>query len=146
VRSGYSLNEKIREEAWEAYERSKQDTDKSVEEFVPCPSDDKPAPKKGSREGSLLRISIVKTREGRLPANEYLSTIMKTLEAERQLLGLDEQPPGGNPEINVGVQVNNQVTLKDILDAAARQMNVGRVEAPKQLAPNHEENRNGQGH
>ena len=125
--------EKIREEAWEAYERSKDNTNKEVDELIPSLEGLKGNKgNRGSMISSMVLINKVRTVEGRLPANEYLSTIMKTLEAERQLLGLDESPPAG--DINVGVQVNGvsdghtqqQLTLRAILDAAKNQMDIGR--------------------
>lgn len=39
---------------------------------------------------SQERLKTIVTREGRLPNNEYLTTVIRTLEAERKLLGLDE--------------------------------------------------------
>jgi len=70
----------IRKEAWEAYDKSRENAEKEQEEFG----------LDGDMEGSEVRIKRILTTEGRLPDNAYLTTIMKTLESERALLGLDE--------------------------------------------------------
>jgi len=70
----------IRKEAWEAYDKSRENAEKEQEEFG----------LDGDMEGSEVRIKRILTTEGRLPDNAYLTTIMKTLESERSLLGLDE--------------------------------------------------------
>jgi hypothetical protein len=61
----------IRTEAWAAWERSKIDAEKVVNADGPGYSTE------------------TKTREGRIPANEYLRTVLNCLQAERELLGLD---------------------------------------------------------
>lgn len=43
-----------------------------------------------SMDRSLEKLRRIITTEGRVPANTFLETILKTLQAERQLLGLDE--------------------------------------------------------
>lgn len=94
----------IRAEAWMAYERSKENRDKTVSEYVMLPEDTgiREAPVAGGLVGKLKalaerrlmkemqKVKEIITREGRLPATSYLDLIMKTLEAERELLGLDE--------------------------------------------------------
>lgn len=72
----------IRREAWLAYDRSQKDTFKEQSEYAI--SEDE------GLEGSEQRIKRIVTIEGRLPENAYLTTIMNTLKAERELLGLDE--------------------------------------------------------
>lgn len=74
----------IRKEAWEAYDKSRENAEKEQEEFATIPTEDE------GLEGSEMRIKRILTTEGRLPENAYLTTIMKTLESERALLGLDE--------------------------------------------------------
>jgi hypothetical protein len=86
----------IRCEAWAAYDRSKEDADMVVEEFVDANEAD-------TREGSERRIRRVVTKAGRLPGNQYLLTIMRTLEAERELLGLDPEKPAAQNTLNVVV-------------------------------------------
>ena len=94
----------IRRVAWEAYDRSHLDAEKVVEEFGPAVEDDdddkpngKPSEKyavgydPNSMKDSEVRIKRIMTREGRLPANAYLQTIMETLAAERKMLGLDAE-------------------------------------------------------
>lgn len=98
----------VRREAWAAWERSKQDTKKVVREKGPPvklkfgekgkpPNHNKD---KGDFEESMRLLKQVVTKEGRLPASEYLVVVMKTLEAEARLQGLlepqQEEPPGDN--------------------------------------------------
>ncbi len=76
----------VRRNAWEAWELSRGIFRKSVNEYALGKSgnaDD------GTLEESLRKIRTIITKEGRLPENAYLSTILRTFEAERQLLGLD---------------------------------------------------------
>lgn len=90
----------IRYEAWMAYERSKLDTKKTVSEFIPVrPKPVDPKAKQSTKpttlvpsrspEDAMMLLKAVVTQEGRLPANDYLRTIMTTLENERELLGID---------------------------------------------------------
>lgn len=72
----------IRREAWLAYDRSQKDTFKEQSEYAVVEDE--------GLEGSEQRIKRIVTIEGRLPENAYLTTIMNTLKAERELLGLDE--------------------------------------------------------
>lgn len=78
----------VRREAWEAYDLSKKDGQRIVEEYAPVDSDDEEDT--STLQGSERRIKRIVTTEGRLPDNSYLVTILKTLEAERAMLGLDE--------------------------------------------------------
>lgn len=93
-----AANEEIRAEAWAAWERSKEDAVKNVEEKIPIPEDEnngdeertkRPRKRRMTAEESLIKIKEILTREGRLPANAYLATIMETHKADRELLGLD---------------------------------------------------------
>lgn len=76
----------VRREAWVAYERSMEDTHKVVEEFAT----DREYVGIGDFITSESMVKRIVTKEGRLPDNAYLATIMKTLDAERALLGLDQ--------------------------------------------------------
>lgn len=92
----------IMQEAWSAWERSKSDRESVTTEKAPPPP---PPPEsrlprgRANRQGGFngrdeqasLRLlrEIVRT-EGRLPASEYLGTVLKCLEAIRALLGLDQ--------------------------------------------------------
>ena len=89
----------VRREAWTAYDRSMLDSEKVVEEFADATEqvgfDDFVT--------SEHRIKRIVTREGRLPENAYLTTVLKTLEQERQLLGLDPEKPQAQTNVNVVV-------------------------------------------
>lgn len=88
----------VRLEAWKAWERSQLKAEKVVEELG-CVEDDD-----GGFAESLHRMRIINTVEGRIGENAYLVTILRTFEAERQLLGLDA-PKQVNAEVKVNVQV-----------------------------------------
>ena len=73
----------IRREAWEAWERSKDNKEKEITEKVSS---------LGAQEAVAAKTEKLKaiiTTEGRLPGNEYLRTILETLQNERELQGLD---------------------------------------------------------
>ncbi len=87
----------VRAEAWACYEKSKTDSERLVRESVK-PYEKKEPEKNGkgatghkgeSAEASLVLLKEIYTTEGRLPANVYLQTVLDTLKAERELLGLD---------------------------------------------------------
>jgi hypothetical protein len=71
----------VRREAWLAWNRSMSDAER--QEFGPLKD----------LEGNLLGDEVLLKRvvEGRLPENAYLNTVMSTLKAERELLGLDAE-------------------------------------------------------
>lgn len=74
----------LRMEAWEAWQRSKGDAYEVVEEFADnCQVI-------GEAETDGQQIKRIVSRSGRLPNNSYLQTILQTLQAERDMLGLDE--------------------------------------------------------
>lgn len=109
----------IRREAWLAWERSKEDAGMVMEEFADATVFD------GSRDGSERRIRRVVTKAGRLSANQYLLTILATLKAECELVGLDEERPTA-PMANVNLigqefwcQLAQQITddITDRIDA-----------------------------
>jgi predicted transcriptional regulator len=103
----------VRSEAWAAWERSKADAGNVVEKF---------ADSLGKGEQRIKRIVV---REGRLPDNAYLTTIMKTLEAERHLLGLDEQAKGVTADV--------VMTIINSFAEAARQVLAGHPELLRAL-------------
>lgn len=92
----------IRKEAWEAWERSKEDKLREVKDFgtpvlrFKLKDEDQEEKSDSARinqlsvEECLVLIKKTVTKEGRLPSSEYLNIIMETLTAERKLLGLDE--------------------------------------------------------
>ncbi len=109
----------IRSEAWDAYEKSKQDSERFVREsgkaFDPTeemPKNSKNATgRKGeSAESSLVLLKQIVTTEGRLPANVYLQTVLDTLKAERELLGLDAPK-----DINLRAEVATGPSVWDVL-------------------------------
>ena len=75
--------ENIRMTAWAAYDASVSNLERETEEYA-LQTDEQ------TMMASEVRIKRIVMREGRLPANVYLSTIMQTLQAERELLGLDQ--------------------------------------------------------
>lgn len=76
----------IRAEAWRGWLKSWKDADKLVEEW----GTDREAVGEGDYVTSEVLLKQIKTREGRLPENAYLKTVLDTVEQERKLLGLDE--------------------------------------------------------
>lgn len=92
----------VMKEAWAAWYRSKKNSKRLVQEFTPIVLDDEDgddsATKRKKRktvvqkqvDAELAKIKEIITREGRLPASQYLSLIISCLNAERELLGLDE--------------------------------------------------------
>ena len=74
----------VRAEAWSAWEGSKKKRKRKVKERI---SESLDADGNATPE-TVSRIKDVITTEGRLPANEYLTTILRTLEEESELLGL----------------------------------------------------------
>lgn len=87
----------VRSEAWDAYEKSRLNgvtrRRENVRPFEPkkgAKNSKNSTGKKGeSVEQTLVLLKEVVTTEGRLPANVYLQTVLETLKAERELLGLD---------------------------------------------------------
>ncbi|MGL6095357.1 MAG: hypothetical protein ACRC7O_06105 [Fimbriiglobus sp.] len=90
----------VRSEAWLAWERSKSDRVREVEELAAAykTKEQKAAEKQGKSSDSALsgaevnkRLEVYKrvlTKEGRTPAAEYLVVVMKCLSTEAELLGL----------------------------------------------------------
>ncbi len=88
-------------ELWAAWERSKEDAVKTVEERAPIDTtppveDEAPRRKRGlarllanPNQFEFRKIKEVMTREGRLPAAEYMKLILNAREGIRSLLGLD---------------------------------------------------------
>lgn len=98
----------VRKEAWEAWERSKLDARKRTKEVTPAydfvDSD-------GTLRQSEERIKIIRTVEGRLPSNQYLQTVLATIEQERAMLGLDERRA-----IDLNVQTVDWTELRKPVD------------------------------
>lgn len=101
----------IRKLAWEAWDRSQEDGTRVVEEtervLVPVGGDPS-----GALE-SAERVRRIITCEGRLPDNAYLKTILDTLRAEREMMGLDAEKVGAGTNVNVGVNVQ-QVSIEQL--------------------------------
>jgi DNA-binding CsgD family transcriptional regulator len=75
----------VRKEAWEAWDRSKDNKEKEIKEKISNLVQQAEA----GTAGTVEKLKAVITTEGRLPGNEYLRTILETLQDERELLGLD---------------------------------------------------------
>lgn len=116
----------VRRAAWIAYRRSSEDHESVVEHYGLDEDEDG-----ATIEGSEKLLKKIKTREGRLPLNQYLGTVMATLEAERALLGLDEQPPGG------GVNLTLEANLSTLLDEIEKRRGL-RTRPVEALPPKHE--------
>lgn len=117
----------VRREAWAAWERSKKNSTRKVSERSPPPPQ-KEVPDERGMVGkfkggfkrkdaaepaeSLRLLKEIVTQEGRLPANEYLATVMKTLDAECKLLGLE-------PEVVTQQQVNVFTDLRQLLEQSS---------------------------
>lgn len=109
VREKLEVLRHVRREAYAAWERSKLDATRRTTRRSPVVSVDPDdgsggggKGRKGKRKGrrgsdptpdqlrDMFVSEILEVVEGRLPASEYLSVILKTVEQERALLGLDE--------------------------------------------------------
>jgi hypothetical protein len=92
----------VRREAWEAWERSKQDAHKEVRETAPGTA--RKLDKRGETlRQTIKRLRLIVTREERLPASEFLHVILKTISMECELYGINaEKAP-----VNLLVNVNN---------------------------------------
>lgn len=77
----------VRMEAWKAWYASMSDEEKVQEEYGHMDFDD-PEVLAGPDQ-ILHKLKVIISKKGRLPENAYLSSILKTFEAERKLLGLD---------------------------------------------------------
>jgi predicted transcriptional regulator len=103
-----------REEAWLAWERSKEDAESSgTEEELRKVYEDTFADGKKSREVAGESMQLVKRFKkiaGRLPANEYLTTVISSIKEEARLLGLTEE---------VSVKVYNTHVAGDQINVSA---------------------------
>lgn len=104
VRERLDLLRDIRQEAFEAWERSKENAEKRTTKMTPGLEALLKKRKRGARgrrdqKGQEVTTDQLKDMfiseltevvEGRLPASEYMNIILKTVEQERALLGLDE--------------------------------------------------------
>ena len=86
----------VRKEAWAAGEASKGDVVRVVNEDVKPRADPTPRGRRGNDpdgaaavRAELVRVRRTTTTEGRLPDSAYLAVVLKTLDAEMKLLGLD---------------------------------------------------------
>lgn len=77
----------VRKVAWEAFEMSRKDEEKMVDEFA--------IEKEKIASGDFVQIEKaikrMHERRTRLPSPQYLQIIMDTFRAERELLGIDEE-------------------------------------------------------
>lgn len=102
VREKLEVLRHVRREAFAAWERSKLDATRRTTRQSPSVVVDLGGGKGTRRKGrrgsdptpdqlkDMFVSEITEVVEGRLPASEYLSVILKTVEHERALLGLDE--------------------------------------------------------
>ncbi len=67
----------VRKEAWDAWERSKENREREVKEKI--------SGILGGEASATQKLKAVRTIEGRLPENEYLRTILMTLREEAEL-------------------------------------------------------------
>jgi hypothetical protein len=103
----------IRAEAWMAWERSKKDAECNTDE-----KNLKTVYRTTVIEGKKVRLPVgerlrlvksIKRVEGRLPANEYLVTILRCLQEEARLEGLTEEMVVHITQNNIGQQNNVSV-------------------------------------
>jgi predicted transcriptional regulator len=87
----------VRRHAWACFWKSQEDKEKTVEEEALRKAAEDAAG--GEYHASMTLVKRVVSREGRLPASEYLNVVTNTLKAERELLGLDE---AGRLDVRVG--------------------------------------------
>ncbi len=91
----------VRCEAWRAWELSKETSVRTVEEFTPSPALEPEEAESGKGmkkrtkveaelQSELRKIKRIVTEEGGRPSDRYLNIIILCLNAERELLGLDE--------------------------------------------------------
>jgi AcrR family transcriptional regulator len=99
VQEKLAILREVRKEAYAAWERSKQDTWKATTRKVPVTLKEKPGGRRTGRKPAepapdqlreMFTTELTEVREGRLPASEYMNIILKTVEQERAILGLDE--------------------------------------------------------
>jgi predicted transcriptional regulator len=112
----------VRRRAWECFWKSWEDKDKTVEEEALRKAAEDAA--NGEYHSSMMLVKRVTSKEGRLPASEYLNVVINTLKAERELLGLDEAA-----EVNVRVGaldwdalLKGMAAVEDPLEAEVRRL------------------------
>lgn len=153
----------VRQEAWEAWERSKQDVRRVTKEKA-LRKEAKPAsilfsagtinPESGLFTESMKLVKSIVMREGRLPSNEYLATIVKTLDSEAKLLGLFDTEEGKNGVTVVNINWDKLAipqqrpdVLKDLLadeEEKAKQIQGNRIiPHQQQQSPERTPQRNG---
>lgn len=117
----------VRREAWAAWERSKRNSVRRVKESSPPPPqrDEKLPGVRGFKRKdaaepaeSLRLLKQIVTQEGRLPANEYLATVMRTLEAECKLLGLEPETVN-QQQVNIFTDLRKLLEPSEVVDPMA---------------------------
>lgn len=91
----------VREEAYEALLRSKEDARRRTKETLKPGKP--PKARKGERppRGGTGYTKVIEQLEGRLARGEYLTVILMTWQQERELLGLDEPKKVDQKNLNV---------------------------------------------
>jgi hypothetical protein len=74
----------VRKEAWEAWDKSKENQERQATEKISEALDAEGRP----AAETLQRMKVIHRTEGRLPKAEYLNIILRTLKQESELLGL----------------------------------------------------------
>ncbi len=98
----------VKKEAWEAWERSKEDWNRRIIQQTTYDSGN------NDQLGGSTSLKTIDTTEGHLPSNEYLKTVVSCLNAERQLQGID--PP---KKLNVSGTIVSWDVLVDALPTAS---------------------------
>jgi hypothetical protein len=92
----------IRKEAWDEWERSKENKERRIQEKISERLDAKGEP----TTATVQTMKAVLVSEGRLADNAYLTTVLRTLKEEAELLGfyaprkVAPVTPDGNDEYN----------------------------------------------
>lgn len=90
----------VRREAWRAWAKSMSNAEKQSEEYACLKDED------GEYAGGLVLVKRIEAKEGRLPDNAYLATILRTYEIENKMLGIDgttKVEHSGTVEHNVSI-------------------------------------------
>jgi len=79
-------------QAWQAWFKSKRDATSHTEKQEPAYEsvEGEDGKRKRVPTGEMVLTEVVDKREGRLPDNRYMVTILQILQAKRELWGLDE--------------------------------------------------------
>ena len=82
----------VKLEAWQAWEKSKEDAKSrsvTTEDFI------------GQDGAPYQKVKVVEAVEGRIPANQYLQTILSCIEQERKIEGIDKAKDGTDTGANM---------------------------------------------